>query len=135
VRARGGVANVDAVEFGGLNLFNCLRRRSRVMDDACEAGLIQRKADRETIDIVVIEYENMRFSIVNVVHAELQSGRSFGVRAGGILSILGWSAVSRQVAGCVDQPDMGEGLREVAKHPVRIGIVLLGKESDIIPQA
>ena len=60
---------------------------------------------------------------------------SFAVRAGGVLSILGRSAVSRQVARRIDQPDMGEGLREVTKHPVRVGIVLLREESDIIPQA
>ena len=60
---------------------------------------------------------------------------SSGVRASRVLSIFRGSTASRQVARGVDQPDVGERLRKVAKHPVRFGIVLFRKESDIIAQA
>ena len=38
------------------------------MDDAGEAGLIQRTADREAIDVVVVEHENARVPPIRSVH-------------------------------------------------------------------
>src|SRR4051812_39813934 len=40
-----------------------------------------------------------------------------------------------QIEGRVDQPDVGEGLREVAHQPPRLVVVLLTQEPDVVPKA
>ena len=48
-------------------------------------------------------------------------------------SPLAGAAAAREVAGSVDESDVREGLWKVAEHTARDGIVLLGEESDVVP--
>src|SRR5450432_3418324 len=51
-----------------------------------------------------------------------------------LASMASGAAAVRQVAGAVDQCDVGKGLRKIAGQPLGDGIVLLGDEADVVAQ-
>ena len=52
----------------------------------------------------------------------------------GVLPVARRTVLARQVEGGVDQRHVREGLREIADHALRAGIVLLRQQADVVAQ-